>query len=52
VTAVAELKDLGNGDVTGAINSTWGPYGCGEGKKRHFRGLALSGYTACSVVEI
>jgi hypothetical protein len=52
VTAAAELKDLGNGDVTGAKNSTWGPYGCGEGKKRHFRGLALSGYTACSVVEI
>ena len=52
VTAAAEMNNLGNGDVTGAKNSTWGPSGCGEGKKRHFRGLALSGYTACSVVEI
>ena len=51
-TAAAEFRDIGQGDVTGAKYSTWGPTGCGEGKKRHFRGLALSGYTACNVVEI
>ena len=50
--AAVELNAVGHGVATGAKDSTWGPTGCGEGKKRHFRGLALSGYTACNVVEI